>query len=180
MITVCVWLPEGDNVGHAGMRIRTNAAETYISWWPGPTSSRSTEDAKDALFGSFHPYRNRSYESDKRVEQKLPDHFVYLRGLDEGRIVKWWKGFGLGSVNSIGRGARASPPLQGPLPPWNLLKQNCSTVVATAPKRGGGDKYASWGASWSMCGVLRPCLNMRFQLRRVFQRRALPRNVDSG
>lgn len=137
MITVYVWLPKRaggqKNVGHASMLVE---GLTYISWWP---------DEAAGIGRDFHPIRNKNYTSDVRDEGGSPDHSIHLGGLDEQSILNWWAMFGLTRGNTV---------LQGPLPPYNLLKQNCSTVVATGLKQGGGDKYASWLDSWSV--VWRP------------------------
>jgi len=117
----------------------------YISWWP---------DESAGLVGTFHPHRNKSFASDVRDEGKNPDHVVRIRGLDEAAIHDWWEGFGL--VH------RSGALLQGPLPAYQLLKQNCSTVVATGLKKGGGDRYASWGSSWSI--VWRPQTILEYAL----------------
>jgi hypothetical protein len=110
--------------------------QTYISWWP---------DEAAGLGRDFHPLRNKSYSSDVGDEGGVPDSTIELRGLDEEKILNWWQGFGLTRENTV---------FQGPLPPYNLATQNCSTVVATALKKGGGDRYASWYKSWSI--VWRP------------------------
>ena len=137
MITIYVWLPKQinsqKNVGHASMLVD---GHTYISWWP---------DEAAGLGRDFHPIRNKSYSSDVADEGCAPDRMIELSGLDGDAILNWWEGFGL---------TRGKLNFQGPLPPYNLSKQNCSTVVATALKRGGGDRYASWYDSWSI--VWRP------------------------
>lgn len=133
MINVFVWLPKRSggqkNVGHASMTV---GGATYISWWPDEAAG----------FGrDFHPIRNKSYKSDVRDEGGDPDWTIPLDGLDEQAILEWWASFGL---------SRGGVELQGPLPPYNLAEQNCSTVVARGLKTGGGDKYASWYSSWSI------------------------------
>ena len=137
MITVYVWLPKRvnnqKNVGHASMLVNE---QTYISWWP---------DESAGLGRDYHPIRNKNYRSDVRDEGCNPDWSVRLQGLNEEAILNWWEGFGL---------TRGNLMLQGPLPPYNLAKQNCSTVVATGLKKGGGDEYAGWYNSWSV--VWRP------------------------
>jgi hypothetical protein len=133
MIEVYVWLParhgSQKNVGHASMLVD---GQTYISWWPD----------ESAGFGrDFHPIRNKSYLSDVRDEGGNPHWTVQLSGLNEKAILDWWAGFGL---------IKGQVELQGPLPPYNLASQNCSTVVADGLKRGGGDNYAGWYNSWSL------------------------------
>lgn len=133
MVTVYVWLPKQignqKNVGHASMLV---SGHTYISWWPD----------QSAGFGQdYHPQRNKSYTSDLRDEACAPDAIINIEGLNEAAILGWWQSFGLVSNGVI---------LEGPLPPYNLTNKNCSTVVATALKIGGGDKFASWFNSWSV------------------------------
>jgi hypothetical protein len=133
MITVYVWLPKRlgnqKNVGHSSMTV---GGLTYISWWPDEAAG----------FGrDFHPIRNKSYQSDVRDEGGNPHWSVQLYGLDEKAILDWWAGFGL---------IKGRVELQGPLPPYNLASQNCSTVVAQGLKTGGGDKHADWYNSWSI------------------------------
>jgi hypothetical protein len=136
MITVCVWKPmriEGEkNVGHASMKVGDN---TYISWWPD----------ESATFGNYHPIRNKNYESDVRDEGHPPDFEIQIDGLDEQKIIDWWTSFGL---------VRGGEDLQGPMLPYNLISQNCSTVVALGLKAGDGDRYAGWYTSH--CIVWRP------------------------
>lgn len=133
MIKVYVWLStragKEKNVGHSSMLV---AADTYISWWPD----------ESAGFGrDFHPIRNKSYQSDVKDEGSIPHWTIQLDGLNEKAILDWWAGFGL---------MRDQVEQQGPLPPYNLASQNCSTVVANGLKRGGGDKFAGWYNSWSV------------------------------
>jgi len=133
MITVYVWnsgkTSAGKNVGHASMNV---GGHTYVSWWPDEA----------ATFGSdYHPIRNQSYEADVQFEGHPPDASITIDGLDELKILDWWAGFGL---------TRSGAQLQGPLPPYNITRQNCSTVVANGLKVGGGDDYAGWFSSWNI------------------------------
>lgn len=136
MISVYVWLArkteDGKNVGHASMKV----GNTYMSWWPDETAG---------LTGDFYPIRNKSFRSDCDAEGCTPDHTIYLDGLNEKTILDWWAGFGLVENGAL---------LAGPLPRYNLTGQNCSSVVATGLKKGGGDKYARWNTTWSV--VWRP------------------------
>ncbi len=138
MVIVNIWLPRHDEntkyMGHASMSV----GPTYISWWP--------EEDRPGLGIDYHPIRNRDYQGDIEGEGgSEPDHRVFLEGLNENAILDWWRGFGLTDGKVV---------LQGPLPPYHLTKQDCSTVVATGLKKGGGDRFASWYSSWS--AVWRP------------------------
>jgi hypothetical protein len=120
----------------------------YVSWWP----------AESAGLGSdYHPIRNKSYQSDVADEGGGPDWTIHLKGLDEKSILNWWEVFGLTKGNAM---------LHGPLPPYNLLNQNCSTVVAIGLKQGGGDKYASWYSSWSVVWTPQAVLNYALEIKR--------------
>lgn len=136
MINVFVWPSvknaEGrkENVGHAAMSVNNN---TYISWWP---------DEAAGITGSFSPQRNKSFESDMIDEgNRSPLCIPITSGLDENAILDWWRGFGLVHDGAL---------LQGPMLPYQLITQNCSTVVAMALRIGGGDKFASVWAAHSL------------------------------
>ena len=137
MVTTYVWLPKTvgaeKNVGHTSILV---GPQTYISWWPA-------EPAR--LWQDHHPIRNKDYASDVADEQGRPDFSILLVGLDEERIIEWWSMFGL---------VRGGTVLEGPMLPYNLLTQNCSTVVARGLKVGGADHYAGWYVSH--CLVWRP------------------------
>jgi len=153
MIIVYVWLPKQignrKNVGHTSMLVD---GHTYISWWPD----------ESAGFGrDYHPIRNKNYSSDVADEGGVPDWSVHLKGLNEAAILDWWEGFGL---------SRGNLELQGPLPPYNLAKQNCSTVVACALKRGGGDEHADWYSSWSIIWRPQTVLDYASAIRRGLAR----------
>lgn len=149
MITVHVWLPKQignqKNVGHASALV---GGQTYISWWP---------DTSAGFGRDYHPIRNKNYNSDAADEGCSPDWSVELAGLNEPAIIDWWEGFGLNRGNLV---------LQGPLPPYNLTKQNCSTVVAHALKKGGGDNYANWYSSWSIVWRPQTVLDYALAIRR--------------
>ncbi len=133
MVTVYIWnsrrTSNGKNVGHSSLKV---GGHTYVSWWP--------EDAA-ALGQDYHPIRNQTYERDVEFEGVAPDASVNIDGLDEQRIIDWWANFGL---------VRSGVELQGPLPPYNITRQNCSTIVANALKVGGGDEFAGWLSSWNI------------------------------
>lgn len=132
MITVYVWnsrkTSNGKNVGHSSMRV---GGHTYVSWWPDTTA----EVGRD-----YHPIRNQTYEADVEFEGVTPDMSIGIDGLDELKILDWWAVFGL---------TRSGVQLQGPMPPYNIMRQNCSTIVANGLKAGGGDEYAGWLSSWN-------------------------------
>lgn len=140
--------------------------QTYLSWWPEgagttpsfPLASRLPVVGPIASkIYSASPIRNQSYESDVALEDgNPPDHRVILEGLDEAAILDWWQGLGL---------TRNGAPYQGPLPAWHMTNMNCSTVVATALVKGGGERYAggwsSWNLIWTPNDVLRFALSIQ-------------------
>ena len=137
MLNVYVWKFRGKTEawGHASMRID----QTYISWWP-EHPGQLPSGIHPNIYAS-HPIRNRSYAGDVNAEGQAPDHIIRIDGLDEKSIKDWWQSFGL---------TRDGVLYQGPLLSWDTLKRNCSNVVATGLKMGGGDKFASWSKSWNL------------------------------
>lgn len=137
MVIVNVWNFRGKTEawGHASCQVDQN----YISWWPERPGLVPSKVHRNIYVSN--PFRNRSFEADVHDENQQPDHVVMLAGLDEGRMKDWWQGFGL---------ARDGQLYEGPLLAWDTLMRNCSNVVATALKEGGGDRYASWSKSWNL------------------------------
>jgi len=139
--------------GHASLKV----GNTYISWWPEEDGRISWwrekagrfsfwPDGDGGILGNFYkvsPIRNRSFEEDKLDERdderqtngRPPDYTVSLTGLDEEAIKNWWQSYGL---------ARDGKVFQGPLPAWQTLSQNCSTIAVKGLLAGGAGKYAGW------------------------------------
>jgi len=138
MVTVHIWEYRGKSEawGHASM----NCSRSYISYWPAQPGADPSK-LHPNIYRSL-PLRFRTFEDDVRDEQQRPDHEIRLEGLDEAAIEQWWGDF---SLNGFG-----GRELHGPPRPWSTLDLNCSTVVATALKQGGGDRFASWASSWSV------------------------------
>jgi hypothetical protein len=167
VITVYIWNFRGKSVawGHASMQV----SQTYISWWPQgegrvykyPSAHASNGDLVRGTLGNIYaasPFRDRQFEADclaegRFVKRVLPDHRIYLQGLDENAILDWWQSFGL---------TRNGVLYAGPLPAWHTTQMNCSTVVARGLEIGGGDKYASWWQSWNV--VWKPNDVLRYAL----------------
>jgi hypothetical protein len=156
MLTVNIWRFRGKTEawGHASMQLE----RTYISWWPeipGQVPSKIHHN----VYAS-HPFRNRRFDEDVAAETQWPDYRIRIDGLDEGAIKDWWQSFGL---------VRDGVLYQGPLLSWDTLSRNCSNVVATALRVGGGDKYARWGKSWNIvwtpAGVLQYALSIQQGIR---------------
>jgi hypothetical protein len=112
MVKVLIWnfLRHG-NLGHAALEVRGE----YISWWP-------SERAKVML--GRQPGVAGDEDSDAASEGRGPDHRIWLHGLDEDAMCRWWRGFRDGEE-------------------YRLVIQNCSTVVAMALKCGGAMSRAS-------------------------------------
>jgi len=136
MIQVYIWPFGGKREawGHASMHVRS----TYISYWPtgeGRVLSKLHRDIYDA-----HPIGGRTLADDIRAEggpHRLP---ILLNGLNEDRVISWWHS------NFPWAGSRQGPPSV----PWSSLSWNCSKIVATALKEGGGDKFATWSKTWNI------------------------------
>lgn len=137
MITVYIWSFRGKSAawGHASMAV----GREYISWWP-ETPGQVPSGIHPNVYRSY-PIRNRRFQDDIADEGQAPDHRVTIDGLDEPAILNWWASFGL---------SRGGRPLAGPPEPWSTLRMNCSTVVSTALKLGGGDRCAAWSKSWNL------------------------------
>jgi len=137
MLTVNIWSFRGkaEAWGHASIQVD----KTYISWWPEKPGQVPSK-IHPKIYKS-HPFRNRTYKADVAAEGQPPDRIIGINGLDEEAIKGWWQSFGL---------TRDGVLFQGPLLPWDTLRQNCSNVVATALRVGGGDKYATWSKSWNI------------------------------
>jgi hypothetical protein len=137
MLLVNIWSFRGKNAawGHASAQVD----QTYISWWPenpGQLPSR----LHPSIYASI-PFRYRTLRQDVAAEGQLPDHTIPLAGLNEIAIKDWWQSFGL---------TRDGMLFEGPLQAWDTLTRNCSNVVATALKVGGGDAHASWRKAWNV------------------------------
>jgi hypothetical protein len=137
VLNVFIWNYRGKSEawGHASMQVD----QTYISWWPerpGQVPSKVHPNIYDS-----HPIRNRTFSGDVAAERQPPDHTIRIGGLDETAIKDWWQSFGL---------TRDGVLYQGPLQSWATLSRNCSTVVATGLRHGGGDDHASWVKSWNL------------------------------
>ena len=140
-VTVYVWDYRGSKEawGHAAANVEDGKKTAYITWWP------NTGEIVDQLklmpnIYSARPFRNRTHEEDifdERTETHpsgKPNHVIALKGLDEQAIFRWWDRFSKSTAV------------------WSTASQNCSTVVATALKMGGSDRYVGWWRwdSWNV------------------------------
>ncbi len=131
MIQVHIWKFRGLNtaMGHASMHV---GAE-YVSWWPaGENRARKIPGPagrRVPLYSVAH-IQGQSYDDDRYLEDMDPDETIRLEGLDEDRLIAWWRTF-----NVPGRD-------------WSTLGQNCATTVARGLMIAGADDYALGAAGW--------------------------------
>ena len=149
MITVNIWNTTFnrsglENYGHASMQV----ANDYVSWWPDRNRQGKNVAGLAVYRAGF--IRGRTLLDDIRDERShptvvpIPEKTAAREGLDAAAIVSWWQKFSLSS---------GGIPLQGPLEAgsfYHTVKKNCSTVVATGLRIGGGDRYSSWLDEWTV------------------------------
>jgi hypothetical protein len=112
-VTVYVWrMSTSDPIGHSSIKV----ANTYMSYWPNDPAGK-----KDFKIGSTHDsaFAER-YETDRRLEKRQADQSVDLRGLDESRMLEAWRQIVQNKVA------------------YNMVRHNCSTVVASLLEVGSG------------------------------------------
>lgn len=139
VVKVYIWPFRGkrDAWGHASMQVGCD----YISWWPMAVGRDRSKVHPDVY--AAHPTPPRSLAADTSPaggEGTPPTHTILIRGLDETRIRNWWH-----RTFPWAAGREGPPSI-----PWSSLEWNCSKVVATALKEGGGDRFASWSKSWNL------------------------------
>ena len=114
LATVYYWgYHDNQNIGHVAMDLDDG---THISWWPVNG---------DASYDGSPGFPMPSLPRDSGSEGRPPDASVYVDGLDEAAIKKWWEDF-----------KRTHSK-------WNFWTQNCSTTIAQALDVGGGRKNES-------------------------------------
>jgi len=116
--TVYIWKYRGSTVawGHASLSLSNG---TYISWWPSPAGRDPKISSSLSDIYTADPIIGRKFENDVRDEQQNPDQIIYINGLDEAAIEKWWNDFRKNNK-------------------WKTLSTNCSFVAAQGLKVGGG------------------------------------------
>lgn len=102
---VYIWNNSPTDVGHVSME----TAGAYISFWP-KGAAKAKNDIK--LGHSHVAYYPSSYKADRRLEGREADHKFKINKLDEQAMVDCWLKFKDNSEQ------------------YNMLKSNCSTVVA--------------------------------------------------
>jgi hypothetical protein len=140
-VTVYVWNMTSRNpAGHVSMEV----AGTYMSYWPGTAAGK-----KDFKISATHPATQASrYDVDRRQERKPADWKLLIDGLDETRMVEAW-----------------SAILRNELR-YNMVKHNCSTVIASVLEVGSGVSPSFQPrleiASQVPTGTLKLMLRLRF------------------
>ena len=117
-VTVYVWLPRLNSLGHASMKLGNG---TYISLWPAEDKTGKKKSQKKIRKGKKenHQERSESLEEDTDLEERDPDKVYRINGLDENAIQAWWDHFD---------------------ERWRLLGQNCARTVIEGLKAGGSDR----------------------------------------
>jgi len=104
-VIVHVWKRGASDVGHAALEV----GGCYVSFWPGEHAGK-----KDFKKQASHPPAfPSSYRTDCRLERRNADCSLVLEGLDEAVMAMGWE------------------RIKADQPKYNMVQQNCSTVVAT-------------------------------------------------
>lgn len=110
---VYIWKNSPNDTGHASLQIDNE----YVSFWPKGAAKAKT----DIKFGEMHEaVYPKSYRADCRLERKEADKIININGLDEQKMIEFWLRFKKQSSK------------------YNMLKSNCSTVVASLLESGSG------------------------------------------
>lgn len=136
MVKVYIWnfMGKREAWGHASMQVESH----YISWWP-MKSGQIPSKLSSNIF-SAHP---RIPDLRKDIDGEggnPPNHTIIINGLKEQQIISWWK-----KVYPWAASKQGPPSMD-----WYSINWNCSKVVATALKEGGGNEYATWSKSWNV------------------------------
>jgi hypothetical protein len=112
-VTVYVWTRSVTHVGHASIAI---GSDVYASFWPGDAAGKKDLKVKRSHQAAYPS----TYEMDREQEGGREATLVQLHGLDEVAMGIAWS-----DVQT--HGLR-----------YNLLRQNCSTIVALLLEKGSG------------------------------------------
>jgi RHS repeat-associated protein len=122
LLTVYVWPPHGTHTGHTSIQLDDN---TYISWWPQGDPPIGSPEWFARLSGV--PGRaQKTLEKDNGEEGAQP-RAIIITGLNEAAIKQWWETF------------KKNPSAQ-----YEILFQQCCTIVAQALQVGGSGTYTIW------------------------------------
>src|SRR5712692_6529138 len=115
MTSVHIWFTDADGVGHTSMQVGT---DTYVSYWPGGGGAAAKKDIK--LKQTHEAAWISGLRGDQRLEGRAPDATVQLNRLNETAMIE------------------AFQALKADAPRYNMLRHNCSTVIAYLPETGSG------------------------------------------
>lgn len=111
-VRLYVWRLSPTNVGHASLKV----GDAYMSYWLADSAGK-----KDVKVGQSHAAGFPSvYAVDRRLERKHADEEFVLTGLDTAKMIQAWEQFKLTE------------------PRYNMVDQNCSTVIAVMLQVGSG------------------------------------------
>ena len=116
-VTVYVWGPHSEQVGHASMKLGDG---TYVSLWPGEDKAGKKTKSKKGKKQDIHTSEN--LDEDTEAEGRGPDHTFSICGLNESKIRSWWIGFNKQC--------------------WSWT-QNCCQTVIDGLREGGSDNKLS-------------------------------------
>lgn len=152
-VDVYVWLPSGDDHGHASISFD----ETYISFWPSSESSAFKDklvnpsgkgNVKDFVLGVNHRVTlSRRYDVDRRLLRREPDFHIKLNRMDESSMKEVWQSF------------KDKPA------PYNTYRSNCSTIIASFLELGSGVPYGNSPCVYIREYVSHPLKQFMFKLR---------------
>jgi len=123
--------------GHIALQLSDG---TYISFWPGEHLG-SLDVGREV-----EPSMNRTYLDDYNGEHQTDSKTLQIRGLDEGRIKKWWN-------NGRGHGKFSSG-------------NNCADIVTEALRQGGLVPWTSnviWSTPYDVWNGTKTTLKLREQ-----------------
>lgn len=122
-VTIYIWHNAAGDPDHASMQVGAH----YVSYWPKGKSGKqrnwpkSGAGPKDFKVGTTHPPSfPRKLEMDCRLEGRQADNCLILNGLDESTMVDLWLEMKASKV------------------PYNMVANNCSTIVAILLQAGSG------------------------------------------
>lgn len=114
LVTVNVWRLRPNNPGHVSLQV----GSTYMSYWPADAAGKN-----DVKLGQTHDVSfPRSYATDARIEGQQADEKRNLTGLNTGPMIEAWEQF------------KREPRR------YNMVRHNCSTVIAGLLEIGSGVK----------------------------------------
>lgn len=144
--TVCVWEPSG-GVGHAAIAIgnatigspQPDTTTSYASWFPGGDGVQGKQDIITDLASVACSFQDDCQsEGDGNGGYRIPEHMIRLPNLNTPAMQAEWDRI---------RGNQAI---------YNLLKNNCSDIVARILRQG----FSSWQmakfAYFSYCSYWTP------------------------